>query len=118
MFEEATADPPLYRSEIVSNFASLLSYWTAFFTVILALEMVYFRRAGGPLGGINPDDFNDFEKLPPGFACVGAIAVAIGGIVPSMAETYYTGPIALAVAKPYGGDLGEFGAQSAGVATF
>lgn len=29
-----------------------------------------------------------------------------------MAETYYTGPIALAVAKPYGGDLGEFGARS------
>jgi hypothetical protein len=24
-----------------------------------------------------------------------------------MAETYYTGPIALKVAKPYGGDLGK-----------
>lgn len=37
---------------------------------------------------------------------MGAIAVAIAGIVPSMAETYYTGPIALMVASPYGGDLG------------
>ena len=88
-------------------------------------EIIWFRRNSGPLGEINPDDFNDFSKLPPGFvdarwrtrgspltsprryACIGAIAVAIGGIVPSMAETYYIGPIALAVAKPYGGDLGE-----------
>ncbi|KAK4700008.1 hypothetical protein P7C70_g6246, partial [Phenoliferia sp. Uapishka_3] len=73
--------------------------------------LIWFRRASGTLGPINPDDFNDFNKLPPGYACIGAIAVAIGGIVPSMAETYYTGPIALAVAKPYGGDLGfEFSA--------
>lgn len=97
--------------EIASNFAALLSYWTAFFTVVLMLEFIWFRRVGGPLGPINPDDFCDFNKVAPGYACIASVLVAIGGIVPSMAETYYTGPIALAIAKPYGGDLGfEFSA--------
>jgi len=106
-------------SSILSNVASILSYWTAFFTVIMFLEFVYFRRKGGPLGPINPSSYNDFSKLPPGFACIGAILVAIGGVVPSMAETYYTGPIALKVATPYGGDLGfEFSAVSSCVSYF
>ncbi|KAH8651253.1 cytosine-purine permease [Xylariales sp. PMI_506] len=97
--------------EILSNFASLLSYWTAFFTVIMMLEFLWFRRKNGPLGEINPDIFNDFSKLPPGYACVASILIAIGGCVPSMAETWYTGPIALLVSQPYGGDLGfEFSA--------
>jgi len=96
---------------ILSDFASLLSYWTAFFTVIMLLEFLWFRRKSGPLGEIDPDRFNDFSKLPPGYACCGAILVAIGGCVPSMAETWYTGPIALKVSQPYGGDLGfEFSA--------
>lgn len=131
--------------EILSDFASLLSCksgehdqprgnhaeentdWTAFFTVIMLLEFLWFRRKSGSLGEINPDHFNDFAKLPPGYACCAAILVAIGGCVPSMAEsglpllnrcvvltvdrTWYTGPIALMVSKPYGGDLGfEFSA--------
>ena len=75
--------------------------------VIMLLEFLWFRRKGGKLGPIDPDTFNDFSKLPPGYACTMAILVTTGGIVPSMAETYYTGPIALKVAQPYGGDLGE-----------
>lgn len=69
-------------SEILANVASLLSYWTAFFVVIMALEFCWFRRKRGPLGPIRPDTFNDFSELPPGYACCGAILVAIGGIVP------------------------------------
>ncbi len=38
-------------SEILSNFLSILSYWTAFFIVIVAEEHFIFRRKGGPLGG-------------------------------------------------------------------
>ncbi|SCZ89419.1 BZ3500_MvSof-1268-A1-R1_Chr9g10404 [Microbotryum saponariae] len=93
-------------SEIVANFASILSYWTAFFIVILLLEFEWFRRPSGPLGRPDFDSFNDWKRLPPGFACVGAIAIAIGGIVPAMAQTYYTGPIAKAVEPVFGGDLG------------
>ena len=45
-------------SEILSNFLSILSYWTAFFIVIVAEEHFIFRRRGGPLGGYNLDDWD------------------------------------------------------------
>ena len=45
-------------SEILSNFLSILSYWTAFFIVIIAEEHFIFRRKHGPLGGYNLDDWD------------------------------------------------------------
>ena len=45
-------------SEILSNFLSILSYWTAFFIVVVAEEHFIFRRRGGPLGGYNLDDWD------------------------------------------------------------
>ena len=37
------------------------------------------------------------------YACLFAICCGVAGAVVGMAETYYTGPIALLVAKPFGG---------------
>ena len=45
-------------SEILSNFLSILSYWTAFFIVIVAEEHFIFRRPNGPLGGYNLDEWD------------------------------------------------------------
>ena len=49
-------------SEILSNFLSILSYWTAFFIVIVAEEHFIFRRKCGPLGGYNLDDYDTPSK--------------------------------------------------------
>lgn len=91
--------------------------YTAFLSAIVFIEVLWFRRANGPLGGsrTNWDDVTDYKKLPPGIACTASIVCTIPLIVLSMAETWYTGPIALAVSKPYGGDLGF--EVSAGMAT-
>ncbi|GAA5944113.1 purine-cytosine permease family protein [Sporobolomyces koalae] len=96
-------------SRILGDFAAILAYYTAFFSCILFLEVFWFRRKNGRLGPINADHYADYSKLAPGWACLGAILCSIGIVVPSMAESYYTGPIALAVTQPdsnYGGDLG------------
>ncbi|KAK4051357.1 hypothetical protein OIV83_002841 [Microbotryomycetes sp. JL201] len=93
-------------SEIVANFAALLSYYTAILFALLLLEFGWFRRRGGPLGKVNPDDFNDWKALPPGIACALAFCCAAGGAAASMATVYWTSPIALMVTRPYGGDLG------------
>ncbi|KAM0789268.1 hypothetical protein ACM66B_000110 [Microbotryomycetes sp. NB124-2] len=93
-------------SEIVANFAALLSYYTAILFAFLLLEFGWFRRRRGPLGKVNPDDFNDWKALPPGIACGLSFCVAAGGAAASMATVYWTSPIALKVSKPYGGDLG------------
>ncbi|TNY23005.1 hypothetical protein DMC30DRAFT_444791 [Rhodotorula diobovata] len=96
-----------HLSEIVSNFAAILAYYTAFLASIVFIEVFWFRRKNGPLGEqTNWDDVADFKKLPPGIACCASIACTIPVVVMGMAATWYVGPIALAIAKPYGGDLG------------
>lgn len=49
-------------SAILSNFLSILSYWTAFFIVIVAEEHFIFRRKNGPLGGYNLYDYDTPSK--------------------------------------------------------
>ena len=45
-----------------SNFLAILSYWTAFFIVIVAEEHFIFRRKGGPLGGYDLDSYDDWNR--------------------------------------------------------
>lgn len=98
------------RRELTRDPATVLAYYTAFLSAIVFLEIFYFRSSRGPLGAsTNWDDVTDYSKLPPGYACVASICVTIPPVVMSMAETWYTGPIAKAVTEPassYGGDLG------------
>jgi purine-cytosine permease-like protein len=49
-------------SAILSNFLSILSYWTAFFIVIVAEEHFIFRRKNGALGGYNLDDWDSPKR--------------------------------------------------------
>lgn len=50
-------------SAILSNFLSILSYWTSFFIVILAEEHFIFRRRNGALGGYNLNDWDSPKKF-------------------------------------------------------
>lgn len=77
-----------HLSLIVSNFVSLLGYWTVSFTVILMVEDRWFRRHEGY-------DLNAWDrpsKLPWGVAAVLALLTGyLAGGVPGMAQTWYTG---------------------------
>ena len=96
-------------SEILSNFLSILSYWTAFFIVVVALEHFIFRRKGGPLGGYNLDEYDSFYKyvtlnsisglkicdviysrLPVGIAGILAGCFGVAGAVLGMAQVRTT----------------------------
>lgn len=91
-------------SAILSNLMSILSYWTAFFIVVVAEEHFLFRRPSQ--GGYNLEDYATPSKLPPGYAGLLAMACGIVGAVVGMAQTYYTGPIAKLIGDAAGGDLG------------
>lgn len=54
-------------SEILTDFLSVLSYWTTFFIVIVAEEHFIFRRKRGALGGYNLDDWDNPSKYVPSF---------------------------------------------------
>ncbi|EPQ50102.1 purine-cytosine permease [Gloeophyllum trabeum ATCC 11539] len=94
-------------SEILSNFLSILSYWTAFFIVIVAEEHLIFRRRGGPLGGYNLADYDTPGRLPLGVAGILAGCFGVAGAVVGMSEVWYTGPLGRdAGTELYGADLG------------
>jgi len=92
-------------SSILSNFLAILGYWTAFFVVVVAEEHFIFRRRGGLLGGYDLDAYDDFRKLPLGFAGVFAACCGVAGAVVGMAEVWYVGPIGRKIGE-FGGDLG------------
>lgn len=93
-----------HLSTIVSNFVSLLGYWTISFTFILFIEDKWFRRHEG----YNLNVWDASDKLPLGFAAVLALLVGyLAGGVPGMAQVWYVGPIASKFG-PSGGDVGVF----------
>lgn len=93
-----------HLSTIVSNFVSLLGYWTISFTLILLIEDKWFRR----FEGYNLSAWNQPSKLPWGAAAVTALLTGyLAGGVTGMAQTWYTGPIA-AKFGTYGGDVGIY----------
>jgi NCS1 nucleoside transporter family len=92
-----------HLSTIVSNFVSLLGYWTVSFTLILLMEDKWFRRRDG----YDLEVWDKPGKLPVGAAAVLALLSGyLAGGLPGMAQVWYVGPIA-AKFGPYGGDVGK-----------
>ncbi|KAF2816945.1 uncharacterized protein BDZ99DRAFT_430661 [Mytilinidion resinicola] len=93
-----------HLSTIVSNFVSLLGYWTVSFTLVLLIEDQFFRKRSGY-------DLTVWDKphaLPWGCAAVLALLTGyLAGGVTGMAQTWYIGPIA-AKFGGFGGDVGIY----------
>ena len=93
-----------HLSTIVSNFVSLLGYWTVSFTLILLIEDKWFRRQEG----YNLSAWDQANKLPWGAAAVMSLLIGyLCGGVTGMSQTWYIGPIAQKFGS-YGGDVGVF----------
>lgn len=77
-----------HLSLIVSNFVSLLGYWTVSFTIILLIEDRWFRRHEG----YNLNAWDVPSKLPWGVAAVLSLLTGyLAGGVTGMAQTWYIG---------------------------
>ena len=99
-----------HLSTIVSNFVSLLGYWTVSFTLILLIEDQWFRRREG----YNLLVWDQPSKLPVGAAAVIALLAGyLAGGVTGMSQSWYTGPIA----AKFGGDGGDVGVYMSGAIT-
>ncbi|OCK81554.1 hypothetical protein K432DRAFT_326108 [Lepidopterella palustris CBS 459.81] len=99
-----------HLSTVVSNFVSLLGYWTVSFTIILLIEDKWFRR----VDGYNLMAWDQPSMLPLGAAAVLALLTGyLAGGVTGMAQTWYIGPIA----KKFGGFGGDVGIYLSAVLT-
>ena len=77
-----------HLSTIVSNFVSLLGYWTVSFTVILLIEDQWFRRREG----YNLNVWDVPQKLPWGVAAILSLLTGYcAGGVTGMSQTWYIG---------------------------
>ncbi|KZT12599.1 uncharacterized protein LAESUDRAFT_7689 [Laetiporus sulphureus 93-53] len=84
---------------------TILSYWLAIFSTILIEEHLIFRK--GRWSNYEPDDYNNFRKLPLGIASFISLGCGVGGAVLGMAQTWYVGQISRHIGDPqYGGDIG------------
>lgn len=91
-------------SLIISNFVSLLGYWTVSFTFIILIEDQWFRRHSG----YQLTAWDQPNLLPLGLAATLALLVGyLAGGVTGMAQTWYIGPIA-AYFGGFGGDVGIY----------
>ncbi|KAF7316409.1 NCS cytosine-purine permease [Mycena indigotica] len=76
----------------LSNFLGLIGYWAACYIAVVLEEHFIFRR--GDASRYNLADWNKSKRLPSGLAAVVAGMCGIGIAIPSMAQVWYTGPIA------------------------
>lgn len=76
-----------HLSTIVSNFVSLLGYWTISFTLILLIEDQWFRKRSGE--GYHLEAWDQPDKLPLGVAAVlSLLAGYLAGGLPGMAQVW------------------------------
>ncbi|KAL2179068.1 permease for cytosine/purines, uracil, thiamine, allantoin-domain-containing protein [Thermothelomyces heterothallicus CBS 202.75] len=76
----------------LENFVALIGYWSSAFLAVVLVEHFAFR--GGDCAAYEADAWNDARRLPWGAAALAAGALSFGLVVPSMAQVWWTGPIA------------------------
>ncbi len=89
-------------SAIFINFLALMGYWVAIWIGITLEEHFIFRRKLGYKWSV----WDDRSKLPIGAAALVAFLFGWIGSILSMAQLWYTGPIAKTVGE-YGADVSQ-----------
>jgi purine-cytosine permease-like protein len=83
----------------LENFISLIGYWSAAFVSVLIVEHLVIRRCR--YSSYDQAAWNSAKLLPWGVAALAASVLSFGLVIPSMAQVWWTGPIA-----EKAGDLG------------
>ncbi|PWN28199.1 hypothetical protein BDZ90DRAFT_239626 [Jaminaea rosea] len=81
------------------SFTSVLAYWSALFVAVVLVDHWVVRR--NDMASYDPAIWCQWKKLPLGLAAIISAVVSLAVLVPSISQTWFTGPIAEHV-----GDLG------------
>lgn len=77
-------------AEIFTNFLALMGYWVVIWIAIMLEEQFLFRRHRGYDWSV----WDKQKQLPVGIAALVAFLIGWAGAILSMAQVWYTGPIA------------------------
>lgn len=76
----------------LENFVGVIGYWAAAYVSIISVEHFVFR--GGNFDNYSQDAWDVPSMLPSGIPALAAGALSFALVIPSMAQVWYTGPIA------------------------
>lgn len=85
--------------ETLTDFTSVLGYWASLYIGVIFADHVIVRKRD--YTSYETKHWNQWNKLPPGLAAIGACAISLAVVIPSIAQAWFTGPIA-----KRSGDLG------------
>ncbi|KAK7900067.1 hypothetical protein LTR67_003813 [Exophiala xenobiotica] len=86
---------------IISNFLSVIGYWTsALFMIVLEEDLIFRRKSGYAV-----EAYTDKSRLPWGVAAVFSFLLGIVGAVLGMNQTWYVGVVARRIGD-MGGEMG------------
>ena len=86
----------------MEDFLNVIAYWLTPFLAIVFLEHICFRRGYA----YDISAWDDPKKLPYGFAALSVFIIGTVLAILCMSQTWWVGPIALAVGNPpYGTDI-------------
>ncbi|KAE8149248.1 permease for cytosine/purines, uracil, thiamine, allantoin-domain-containing protein [Aspergillus avenaceus] len=100
---------------VLENFMNIIAYWLAIYSGISLTDHFLFKRG---FSGYRIEIYDKPNELPPGIAAFFSFLVGVAGVVLSMSQTWWTGPIGKHAGGPeMGADLGfELGFAFAAVA--
>ncbi|KAF8303083.1 cytosine-purine permease [Clavulina sp. PMI_390] len=90
--------------EALTNFLAVIGYYAASFSAVLLIEHKVYRSSDPYL--YDRTAWNQWRRLPLGWAAWLAFACSFALIVPGMSEVWYTGPIAAKGTGDIGFELG------------
>ncbi|CAD0010208.1 unnamed protein product, partial [Aureobasidium pullulans] len=91
----------------LENFIGVIGYWASAFVAVVVIEHAWFRKSD--CSAYDHEKWDKSNMLPSGLAALGASVLSFALVVPSMAQVWYTGPIAKTT--------GDIGFESAFVVT-
>lgn len=98
-------------NQTLEHFLLMLAYWLGPWTIIVVIEHCLRR------GRYNVEDWNNPDRLPRGWAALGAMGFGLLGVCLGAAQSTFVGPIAGLFNPPHGMDIGfELGMLFAAIA--
>lgn len=91
-----------YFASFMQNFMDAIGYYLAIYSCIALPEHFIFRKG---FKGYNIEDWNNWDRLPIGYAGTSALIVGAFGVALGMNQTYWAGEIGRLIGE-YGGDIG------------
>ncbi|KLU81322.1 purine-cytosine permease FCY21 [Magnaporthiopsis poae ATCC 64411] len=87
----------------LENFMVIIGYWLAIYEGVALTEHFVFRRG---FGGYDPEDYNEPDRLPPGYAGLASFVCGVIGAVVGMNQVWFSGPVGKLAGGTAGGDVG------------